>query len=496
MKLLLIFIYITFQNASSDQIYEDFFPQFQDAPSPLINHIVQHPLFKRLHRISQLSSKELLFTDTKLPIITRAAHSIGTRVVSSVYINILNKNSEPDSRITPIQSHAIQVAALLHDIGHGPYSHVFQDAISRLHPPVTVDDEHKKPWTHEQQSARMVRHLFHINDYIQKYDLPEDFADAVCDMIQGIKPDIHGKKYSASAHFNTYLIFTIVNGDNQASLDVDKFDYMRRDSYTCCRPQYAGLVDRAVRGIIENSRIHNGRIVYNAKVAEALVLFSHCVYLNYRYLYYTPESEDFTILERIIGAFSHSQMSYYLNNIDAFSTLDDETIETLHLKDTRPPTVYKFIAYCDYPHPEKTSQACNLQHLHSKVQKVEHAFQQALTSAGSTITEQDYVFTTYNFARILKRNGTKNILEKVSFYNLPRHMEDFYNYHKYLAKYSFAPGCISLFDPRSRPGDPAFSYETDPVPFYWGSLQLRLHATTQDPEKISELKALFMRCTA
>lgn len=481
-------------HASRDVLYADFYPQLQDPPSPLIADLMHTDLFRRLDRVSQLGTKKFLFPHAN---ITRGAHCRGTRTMASIYVNILNRNSPDDQRITPTQSHAIQAAALLHDIGHGPYSHIFQSAAAHI--------LQATPWSHEEQSARIARHLFHAAGLVQKHGLPPDFVDAVVDMIRGINKHDHAAKYASSPDFATYAIFTIVNSDTEASLDVDKFDYMRRDSHMCCRPRYAALVDRAVAGIIENSRIAHDRIVYSVRAAESLVVFAHCAYLNYRYLYHNPQACGLDLLVQDILAceLPHTDLVRLLHDMPRFSAFDDSFVESPkapaadpRLKNLRARfnarVPYEFIGYLDHSYPADTSPAHGLAQLHSSAAAAIQAFDDALRTTHPAIGHGDYVFATYNFARILKRNGTKNILEKVSFHDaapdrpLPR------SHNAHLRSHSLAPGSTPLFDPADPLADPATSrYETDHVPFYWGSVQLRLYARTTDPNKIGALKKLF-----
>jgi HD superfamily phosphohydrolase len=155
-------------------------------------------LFLRLENVGQLSLIKLISSHGN---ITRSAHLRGTGRMAEICIDILNKNSDADEQISEIQSLAIQVATLLHDVGHGPYSHLFQTAIINLIP----------NWNHEDQSIKIVRYIMEKNDVISKYSLPADFADAVCDMIKGISKDKHKAKYSKSSAFNRFVIFTIAN---------------------------------------------------------------------------------------------------------------------------------------------------------------------------------------------------------------------------------------------------------------------------------------------
>ncbi|ADM12503.1 phosphohydrolase-like protein [Encephalitozoon intestinalis ATCC 50506] len=469
MKLLLFFGLVL--SSYADPLYRLFLPDLQDPPHPLIEDLLCHPLFSRLHRVAQLSSLKFFFPHGN---IHRAAHSRGSSIAASIYINALNQNSPPTSRISPLQSLAVQVAALLHDIGHGPYSHVFQRAYSSHCPPL-------KPWSHELQSTRIACHLFNELRLVSKYNLPNDFLYAVCDMILGISPRRHARKYGASSHFSSYVIFTIVNGDLQDSLDVDKFDYMRRDSRMCCHPSYARIVDNAVCEIILNSRILNDRIVYSSRAAPALAVFAHCVYLNYRYLYYHPHAHGLNLLihrifEELIPRHPHL---FNLRDLHAFLALDDNLLDGF--SDIHPDLQsligrfharipYLFLAYRDLP----DSSALN---------NAKQAFLHALRDS-PYIQPYDYVLDSCHFAHIIRNPLHTNILRRVVFYDLSDPEESFFLFQPYLQ---------DLLN--SSPSELFFSskeiYYSFAVPFHETCIQLRLYCTSQDPKKSALLLEIF-----
>lgn len=74
-----------------------------------------------------------------------------------------------------------------------------------------------------------------INEVMdKKYNLPNKFTDEVCDVIVGTTKEKLNEKYSTSADYSKFAIFTIVNGVEDSSLVADKFYFIMRVSLLNC----------------------------------------------------------------------------------------------------------------------------------------------------------------------------------------------------------------------------------------------------------------------
>lgn len=105
------------------KIFNDPIYGFITIPSDFIFEIVQHPYFQRLRRIKQLGMAELVYPGA---FHSRFQHALGAMHLMNEALNTLQSKG---LMIMEVEREAALVAILLHDIGHGPFSHVLEYAI-------------------------------------------------------------------------------------------------------------------------------------------------------------------------------------------------------------------------------------------------------------------------------------------------------------------------------------------------------------------------------
>ena len=197
------------------KIFNDPIYGFISIPNELIYDLIQHPYFQRLRRISQMGLSYLVYPGANH---TRFHHALGCMHLMQKAIETLRFKGVA---ISPEEENALYIAILLHDIGHGPFSHAMEKSI--------VEDVH-----HEAISLLFMNQL---ND---------EFGGKLSLAIQVFKGDYHRK-------FMLQLI--------SSQLDMDRMDYLKRDSF------YTGVAEGNVNSerLIQMMNVVDGVLVIEEK---------------------------------------------------------------------------------------------------------------------------------------------------------------------------------------------------------------------------------------
>ncbi|MFO7828164.1 MAG: HD domain-containing protein [Bacteroidales bacterium] len=204
---------------------------FINIPSGVAFNIIEHPFFQRLRRIKQLGLTDLVYPGA---VHTRFQHTLGAVHLLESAISIIRSKGHV---ITEDEENAVTLAILLHDIGHGPFSHTLEKIII-------------PEYGHEELSLL----------YMQELNLA--FKGKLDLAIQIFKNEYHKK-----------FLHQLVS----SQLDVDRLDYLRRDSF------YTGVSE----GVIGSDRIIKMLNVVNDQlVVEAKGIYSIEKFLIARWLMY------------------------------------------------------------------------------------------------------------------------------------------------------------------------------------------------------------------
>jgi len=173
------------------KIFNDPIYGFITIPNTLIYDLIQHPYFQRLRRISQMGMSYLVYPGAHH---TRFHHALGCMHIMQKAVQTLQFKGVA---ISEEEENALYIAILLHDIGHGPYSHAMEHSI--------VEEVH-----HEELSLLFMEQL------------NKEFDGKLALAIQVFKGEYHRK-------FMLQLI--------SSQLDMDRMDYLKRDSF------YSGVAE-------------------------------------------------------------------------------------------------------------------------------------------------------------------------------------------------------------------------------------------------------------
>lgn len=273
---------------------------FISIQSELIFDLVQHPYFQRLRHIRQLGLTDLIYPGA---LHTRFHHALGAmHLMGRALENLRVKGIE----ISTKEFEACQMAILLHDIGHGPFSHALEETLlHQVH--------------HESISYAFIKEL---NDYF----------DNELDLALKIFRNSYDRKF----------FHQLVN----SQLDVDRLDYLKRDSF------YTGVSEGSigVDRIIAMLNVVNDQIVVEEKGIYNIENFLSSRRLMYWqvYLHKTAVGAERLLINLIKRAQHISQstgelpsspeLGYFLSNnctledfaqpntLDLFGRLDDNDV--------------------------------------------------------------------------------------------------------------------------------------------------------------------------
>ncbi|XP_034063369.1 deoxynucleoside triphosphate triphosphohydrolase SAMHD1-like isoform X1 [Gymnodraco acuticeps] len=195
---------------------------------PVLVKIIDMPQFQRLRYIKQLGAGYFVYPGASH---NRFEHSIGVGHLAGELVKAL-KEKQPDLNINDRDILCVQIAGLCHDLGHGPFSHLFdQMFIPKATRPSGSLGEKMRTWKHEDASEEMFDHLVESNGYLpgmmEAYGLKlSEDLDFIKEMIK--LPEAK-KKYKGRPEEKSFLYEIVANKRN--GIDVDKFDYFARDCH-------------------------------------------------------------------------------------------------------------------------------------------------------------------------------------------------------------------------------------------------------------------------
>jgi HD superfamily phosphohydrolase len=249
------------------KIFNDPVYGFVNIADPLLFDLIEHPFFQRLRRIRQLGLTDYVYPGAHH---TRFHHALGAMHLMHLALEVLRSKGH---KITDDEYQAALIAILLHDIGHGPFSHALEHSLVKgIH--------------HEQISLLLMN------------ELNKHFAGKL-DLSIKIFKNEYPKKF----------LHQLVS----SQLDVDRLDYLNRDSF------YTGVAE----GTVGSDRIiHMLQVVNDELVIEEKGIYSIEKFIIARRFMYWQVYLHKTVLsaENLLVNMLRRAKEVYKNDLSIFAT--------------------------------------------------------------------------------------------------------------------------------------------------------------------------------
>lgn len=285
--------------------------------SPLEILCVDSKPIQRLREISQLGGAERVYPGATH---TRFLHSLGVMHLSGMYADHLGFDRG--------KSRLLRLAGLLHDIGHGPYSHQFDEV---AYVKAGLKDGH------DEQRERLLLELMPL-EMLQVYDnaMKEEWRSNVIEDLKDIIGDSVVELSLQEAFFCVMKkVCGIFDGEHEGTADfnivqgplgADRIDFVLRDAHYCGTPEYGTLdLQRIVRSskIIEKNGIK--RLTYNEKIMDSIyrVLFGRFMMYKNVYFHKTARAADLMIQRVLELSYDFLDIGSYIEDVTKFCELTE-----------------------------------------------------------------------------------------------------------------------------------------------------------------------------
>ncbi|MCU6710868.1 HD domain-containing protein [Paenibacillus sp. J5C_2022] len=241
---------------TEEKVFKDPVHKYIYVQDRTIWDLINTKEFQRLRRIRQLGTTYLTFHGAEH---SRFSHSLGVYEITRKIISQFERNGYPD---WPQEERLLSLcAALLHDVGHGPFSHSMEE-VFHTH--------------HEQWTCRILQGDTEINDVLRQ--VSPDFPDKVAAVIE--------KKYPKP------IVVSLIS----SQMDADRMDYLLRDAYFTGVNYGTFDLERILRVL----RPFKGQIVVKESGMHAVEHYLMSRYQMYWQIYFHPVTRSSEIILRQI----------------------------------------------------------------------------------------------------------------------------------------------------------------------------------------------------
>lgn len=288
--------------------------------------IIKTAEFNRLKYILQLGCNDKVFSGATH---SRFEHSVGTFYTADALLESLQRNQPGELWLEHGDIKCIKTAALCHDLGHGPFSHTFDNSFMQIRFP-------ELNFCHEQASVDLFEYMIDKHN-IDGYEKNE--VNLICSLILGSFRDSNSNCFTQSSSYEYETtekdeykgwIYEVVN-NKRNSMDVDKYDYLARDAYHIGMDGYGF----DYRILTENARVLNNQICYPLSIQKEVYGLFSSRYNLFRDVYLNPVSQ--AAEEMVCDILLQSNNVFHFEEIvwdlDKYAQLTDNIIEEIRCTD-------------------------------------------------------------------------------------------------------------------------------------------------------------------
>ncbi|KAG5647814.1 hypothetical protein DXG03_007737 [Asterophora parasitica] len=267
--------------------------------SPRLAMFIDTKQFQRLRNIKQLGTSYYVWAGASH---NRFEHCIGVAFLARAMATHL-KDKQPELGITERDIECVEIAGLCHDLGHGPWSHVWDG----LFIPKALPGS---KWVHEDGSVMM------FDAMVKETEIPlNDKDDAF------IKALISGNSKLCSPDEKPFLFDIVANKRN--GLDVDKFDYIPRDSH-----MVGDKMSIALPRIINSAKVLDNQICYDIKDANQIYDICATRFKLHKIVYNhkaggSSKAIEYMIIDALLAAEPYMHIAHRVHDAEKYLHLTD-----------------------------------------------------------------------------------------------------------------------------------------------------------------------------
>ncbi|GAB4814490.1 hypothetical protein N2152v2_001536 [Parachlorella kessleri] len=274
--------------------------------------IVDTPAFQRLRYLKQLGVCELVYPGKFISVTVgathnRFAHSLGVAHRAREMLAVLQRR-QPELGITDDDLQVVEIAGLCHDLGHGPFSHSFEsELLPKILPDIT--------WHHEEMSCTMLDYICSEYETGLSSEQQQRIKDLIASGRRAPQADWSGKGF----------MFDIV-ANKRNGLDVDKFDYLKRDNMAC-----GELTSSDFQALIESMRVIDGQICFKASRRSVVQDVYSARARLHEEVYFHPvaKAADLMVVNALALAAEELGIAEAVQDPQRFVLLDDSILREL-----------------------------------------------------------------------------------------------------------------------------------------------------------------------